>query len=121
MSEAAQRDRGRRRQRLLLAGLGLALALLLASCPIGMVLVKQRIVRPPAFAFQIGETEIAAPCPTRGFICTITTSSRAMARTLLFRGRELSCNPAIAGKAIRRWSIRCRRDGAGASRNAAAG
>lgn len=65
-------ERGRRRQRALLAGMALALALLVASCPVGMLLVKQRVVRPPSFAFQIGETEIAAPCPTREFICDDT-------------------------------------------------
>lgn len=72
MSEVPLRDHSRRRQRTLLAGMALALALLLASCPVGMVLVQRRVVRPPAFAFQIGETEIAAPCPTRGFICDDT-------------------------------------------------
>ncbi len=72
MNEMPQPDRGRRRQRVLLALMGLLLLLLLAACPVGMVLVQQRIVRPPAFAFQIGDTEIAAPCPSRGFICDDT-------------------------------------------------
>ncbi len=49
--------------------LSLALILLLAACPLGVVAVKNRVIAPPSFSFRFGRVEIAAPCPTRVFIC----------------------------------------------------
>ena len=43
--------------------------LLLASVPVGVAAIQERLIQPPTFAFQIGEVEFAAPCPTRGFVC----------------------------------------------------
>jgi hypothetical protein len=59
----------RRRYGVLLASLSLALILLLAVCLLGAVAVQHRVIAPPSFAFQLGSMEIAAPCPTRVFIC----------------------------------------------------
>ncbi|HNP70972.1 MAG TPA: hypothetical protein PLO33_04090 [Kouleothrix sp.] len=59
-----------RRPRLtVLVGLGMALVLLLAACPLSLLAVQQRVIRPPAFAFEVGGVEFAAPCPRRGFVC----------------------------------------------------
>jgi hypothetical protein len=61
--------RRRRRYSALVVGLSLALGLLLAACPLGVVAVQNRVVPPPSFALRFGNMEIAAPCPTRVFIC----------------------------------------------------
>ena len=53
----------------LVVGVCLALGLLLAACPLGVVAVQQRVIAPPSFAVRLGNIEIAAPCPTRVFIC----------------------------------------------------
>jgi hypothetical protein len=52
-----------------LIGLGVALVLLVAACPLSVVAVQQRVITPPAFAFNVGEVEFAAPCPTRRVVC----------------------------------------------------
>lgn len=72
MLDSEQPDRYRRRRRYVapLIGLGIALVLLLASCPLGVVAVRNRLISPPTFAFNIGEVEFAAPCPKRIFVCT---------------------------------------------------
>ena len=68
-SDPLHRYQTRRRYLAPLIGFGIALVLLLASCPLSVVAVQHRIISPPAFAFTIGEVEIAAPCPRRKFIC----------------------------------------------------
>ena len=45
------------------------LGLLMAACPLGLLAIQQRMIAPPAFAFRIGTIEIAAPCPTKVFVC----------------------------------------------------
>jgi hypothetical protein len=59
----------RRRYSVLIVSLSLMLGLLLAACPLGVVAVKNRVITPPSFALRFGSVEIAAPCPTRVFIC----------------------------------------------------
>jgi hypothetical protein len=59
----------RSRFSVLIAALSLMLVVLVAACPVGVVAVQNRVVAPPSFALRFGSTEIAAPCPTRVFIC----------------------------------------------------
>lgn len=61
--------RAHQRRLMLLISLGTALVLLLAACPLSLVAVQQRLIRPPQFAFTIGGVDFSAPCPTRGLIC----------------------------------------------------
>lgn len=58
-----------RRRLTLLISLGMALVLLLAACPLSVVAVQQRVIRPPEFAFTIGGVDFSAPCPTHGLVC----------------------------------------------------
>jgi hypothetical protein len=41
----------------------LLLAATVASCPLGLLAIRLRLVAPPAFAIHIGDLELAAPCP----------------------------------------------------------
>ena len=66
---ASTHHQSRHRYSILLVGLCLALGLLLAACPLSVVAVQQRVIAPPTFALRFGSVEIAAPCPTRVFIC----------------------------------------------------
>lgn len=52
-----------------LSSICITLALLAAAVPLGMVGVQRRIINPPTFALHFGNIEIAAPCPTRVFVC----------------------------------------------------
>jgi hypothetical protein len=65
----AHHYQNRRRYLAPLIGLGVALVLLLAACPLSVVAIQQRVISPPAFTFNIGEVEFAAPCPTRRVVC----------------------------------------------------
>jgi hypothetical protein len=51
------------RGRVLLLGLAILLAALAASCPLGLLAVRQGLLRPPVFAISLGPHELAAPCP----------------------------------------------------------
>ena len=73
--------RSRRGARTLILGLALALGLLLAACPMSLLAIQQRVIAPPKFAFRIRNVEIAAPCPTRVFICDEGTPWYAIWRT----------------------------------------
>jgi hypothetical protein len=66
---AGHRYQSRRGARALILSLTLALDLLLAACPMSLLAIQQRVIAPPAFAFRIGNVEIAAPCPTGVFVC----------------------------------------------------
>jgi hypothetical protein len=71
MSESPSIDQRHRRHQIGLIGLSLCvtLGLLLAACPLSVVAIQQRVIAPPRFAMRVGSVELAAPCPTRGFIC----------------------------------------------------
>lgn len=58
-----------RRRTMLVVGVCLALALLLAACPLSVVAVQQRLIKPPHFAISIAGVEFAAPCPPHKFMC----------------------------------------------------
>jgi hypothetical protein len=78
---ASRQYQSRRGARALVIGLTLALGLLLVACPMSLLAIQQRVIAPPAFAFRIGNVEIAAPCPTRVFICDEGTPWYAIWRT----------------------------------------
>jgi hypothetical protein len=59
----------RRRSSVLIVALSLMFGLLLGACTLSVVGIQQRVLPPPSFALQFGDVEIAAPCPTRVFIC----------------------------------------------------
>ena len=46
-----------------LAGVLLMLIALLATGPLTVVAVQQRVIPPPAFTVRLGNAEIVAPCP----------------------------------------------------------
>src|SRR5690349_13422974 len=67
----AERPRQHRRHQAWLIGfsLTLTLGLLLAACPLGALAIQHRLIVPPHFSVRFRSVEIAAPCPSRGFIC----------------------------------------------------
>ncbi|MEO7910333.1 MAG: hypothetical protein ABIV47_11855 [Roseiflexaceae bacterium] len=62
-------SRRRHQLGLIVLSVCVTLGLLVAACPLSVVAIQQRVIEPPRFAVRVGNVELAAPCPARGFIC----------------------------------------------------
>lgn len=79
-------------QQALIIGLSLTLGFLLIACPLSAIAVHQRLIPPPTFAVRLGPFEIAAPCPSRGFICDDSTPFYSLWRCIEQPDGSIRCH-----------------------------